>query len=73
MPSQDFHLLQNVLLMDADAIMFSHNTDSFFLTYWPFKHQINKISLLMVLTLIFVILLTYGVPYDFSNASLVIC
>ena len=56
MPIQDFHLLQNVLLMDV--IMFSDKTDSFILTYGPFKHQMIKISLLIVLTLIFVILLT---------------
>ena len=38
MASQDFHLLQNVLLMDLDAIMFNHMTDSIILTYWPIKH-----------------------------------
>jgi len=48
MPTQDFHLLQNVLLIDA--IIFNHKTDSFILTYSPFKHQINKIFLLVVLT-----------------------
>ena len=36
MPTQDFHLLQNVLLMDA--IMFNYKTNSFMLTYWTFKH-----------------------------------
>jgi len=48
MPTQDFHVLHNVLLMDDDAIMFSHKTDSFILMHWPFKHQMNKISLLVV-------------------------
>jgi len=57
MPTQDFHLLQNVLLMDV--IMFNHKTDSFILTYCPFKHQMNKIFLLVMLTLILIILLTY--------------
>ena len=31
----------------------------FILEYWPFKHQTNKIFLLVVLTFIFVVLLTY--------------
>ena len=66
MPTQDFHLLHNVLLMDADAIMFSHKTDSFILTCWLFKHQMNKISLLVVLTLIFIILLTYRYRMTFK-------
>jgi len=35
-PTQDFHLLQNVLLVDV--IMFGHKTDSFILTYCSFKH-----------------------------------
>jgi len=64
MPTQDFHLLQSVLLMDA--IMLSHKTDSFTWTDWPFKHQMNKISLLVVLTLIFIILLTYGYHMTFQ-------
>ena len=49
-----------------DVIMFSHKTDSFIGTYYPFKHQMNKISLLVVLTLIFVILLTYGYRMTFK-------
>ena len=57
MPTQDFYLLQNVLLMDV--IIFSHKTDSFILTYCSFKHQMNKISLLVLLNFIFIILLTY--------------
>ena len=65
MPTQDFHLLQSVLLMDA--IMFNHKIDSFILTYWPFKHQMNKIFLLVVLTLIFAILLTYEYCVTFQK------
>ena len=65
MPTQDFHLLHNVLLMDD--IMFSHKIDSFILTYCLFKHQMNKIFLLIVLTLIFVILLTYGYHMTFQK------
>ena len=65
MPTQDFYLLQNVLLMDANAIMFSHKTDSI-LTYWLFKHQKNKISILVVWTLIFINLLTYGYRMTFQ-------
>ena len=65
MRTQDFHLLQNVLLMNV--IMFSHKIDSFILTYCPFKHQMNKIFFLIVLTLIFVILLTYGYRMTFQK------
>jgi len=65
MPTQGFHLLQNILLMDV--IMFSHKIDSFILTCCPLKHQMNKISLLIVLTLIFVILLTYGYCMTFEK------
>ena len=65
MPTQDFHLLQIILLMDV--IMFGHKTDAFILTYCPFKYQMNKILLLVVLTLIFVILLTYGYRMTFQK------
>jgi len=65
MPTHDFHLLQNVLLMDV--IMFGPKTNSFILTYCPFKHQINKISLLILLTLIFIILLTYRYRVTFQK------
>ena len=65
MSTQDFHLLQIVVLMDD--IMFSHKNDSFILTYCLFKHQMNKIVLLIVLTLIFVILLTYGYHMTFQK------
>jgi len=65
MPTQDFHLLQIVLLMDV--IMFSHKIDSFILTDCPFKHQMNKIFLLIVLIHIFVILLTYGYRMTFQK------
>jgi len=61
MPTQDFHLLQSVLLMHV--IMFSHKAESFILIYCPsdsvdpylrhFTH-IRK-------------------PYDFSKAALVSC
>ena len=65
MSTQDFHLLQIVVLMDD--IMFNHKIDSFILTYCLFKHQMNKIFLLIVLTLIFVILLTYGYHMTFQK------
>jgi len=80
MPTQDFHLQQNVLLMDV--IMFSHKTasfilaycpfiltetDSFILTYCPFKHQMNRTFLLVLLTLIFVILLIYVYSMNFQK------
>ena len=66
MPTQDFHLLQNVLLMDG--IIFSHKTDSFILTYCPFEHQMNKISLLVLLNFIFIILFTYGYLMTFQKS-----
>ena len=63
-PTQHFHSLQNVFLMND--IMFSHKTNSFILTHSPFKHQMNKISLLVVWTLIFINLLTYWYRMTFQ-------
>ena len=65
MSTQDFHLLQIVVLMDDT--MFSYKIDSFILTYCLFRHQMNKIFLLIVLTLIFIILLTYGYLMTFQK------
>ena len=50
-----------------DVIMFSDNVNSFILTYCPFKYQINKISLVVLLTLICIILLTYGYCMTFQK------
>jgi len=42
-----------------DVVLFNHKIASFILVYWPFKHQIHKIVVLVMVTLIFVILLTW--------------
>ena len=42
-----------------DGTMFSHKTVSVILKLYPFKHQMNKIFLLVVLMLTITILLTH--------------